>query len=244
MSSGHLVSRTHPQTLSSVAALLCLTLGAPAVTAADEGALARGGRIYDKWYKVVDADAPTEPHPLYPSDKEYASKPGSNWRCKECHGWDYIGKDGAYSAGKHHTGVPGIRGAAGSDLAKIAATLKGEPHGYGGRMDDADIEAVALFVSKGQFDMDALIDRSTKLAKGDPVKGKEYYDTLCAQCHGVDGRKIEDMKPMGALAKGNPWENLHKILNGQPAEEMPALRALDIQVSVDILRYTQDLPEK
>ena len=74
--------------------------------------------------------------------------------------------------------------------------------------------------------------------------GAALFANNCASCHGMDGKMPEDMKPMGALAKGNPWENLHKLLNGQPAEEMPALRALDIQVAVDILRYTQDLPEK
>ena len=64
----------------------------------DEGALARGGKLYDKWYKVVGADAPKKSHPAYPADKKYAAKPKSNWRCKECHGWDYMGKDGAYSS--------------------------------------------------------------------------------------------------------------------------------------------------
>ena len=34
------------------------------------------------------------------------------------------------------------------------------------------------------------------------------------------------MKPFGAQM-GNPWEVMHKILNGQPGEQMPALRALD-----------------
>lgn len=242
MLSRHLRPRSHPPKLSSVGVLLCLAFGAPVLAGADEGVLARGGQLYDKWYEVVGADAPESSHSLYPSDKAYADKPSSNWRCKECHGWDYMGKDGAYSKGKHQSGIPGIRASAGADPASIAAMLKGEPHGYSGRMDDADIEAVALFVSKGQIDMDAVIDRSTKLAKGDAAKGKDYYDTLCAQCHGLDGKKIEDIKPMGALAKGNPWENLHKILNGQPGEEMPALRAIDVQVAVDIVRYTQDLP--
>ena len=132
---------------------------------------------------------------------------------------------------------------AGADPNAIQAALAKPPHGYESKMDAADLEALAMFVSAGQVDMDAHIDRATKMAKGDPVKGKAYYDTLCAQCHGDDGKKIEDMKSMGALAKGNPWENLHKILNGQPGEEMPALRALDIQIAVDVLRYTQDLPE-
>ncbi len=227
-----------------VAGALVLALVSPTVPAADDGTLAYGGKLYDKWYKVVGADKPGKSHSLYPADKKYAEKPGSNWRCKECHGWDYKGVDGAYSKGKHFSGIKGVNGKAGADTSKITAVLKGDSHGYGSLMDNDDLEAIASFVSRGQVDMSKYIDSSTKMAKGDTAKGRNYYETLCGQCHGADGKKIEDMKPMGALANGNPWENLHKILNGQPAEEMPALRALDTQIAVDILRYTQDLPEK
>ena len=48
--------------------------------------------------------------------------------------------------------------------------------------------------------------------------------------------------PLGNIAKNNPWEALHKILNGHPDEEMPALRVLDIQVLVNVLAYIQTLP--
>lgn len=47
----------------------------------------------------------------------------------------------------------------------------------------------------------------------------------------------------GQLAD-NPWEVMHKLLNGQPAEEMPALRALDRKVVSDIMRYLMTLPKK
>lgn len=245
MSSRHIADRARRlPTLSLLFSFLCLLLAVPALPAAEDGLLARGGKLYDKWYRVIDADAPENSHMLYPADKKYADKSGVNWRCKECHGWDYQGKGGAYSKGKHHTGIAGIRSSAGADPMKITGMLKGKPHGYGGKMDDRDIEALAMFVSRGQVDMDVYIDRKTKLAKGDPVKGKNYYETICAQCHGLDGKMVDDKNPIGGVAKGNPWEALHKILNGQPAEEMPALRALDIQVAVDVLRYTQELPEK
>jgi len=217
--------------MASAALVSCLVLGAHAPAGAQEAELVRGGKLYDKWYKVIEAPAPQKSHALYPSDKKYADNPGANWRCKECHGWDYMGKDGAYSKGKHHSGIAGIKASAGADPAKVAAILKGEPHGFGGLMPDADIDALAMFVTKGQVYMDAYIDRGSKLAKGDAARGRNYYETLCAQCHGADGKLVNGMDPMGALVKGNPWENLHKILNGQPAEEMPALRALDIQVT-------------
>lgn len=43
---------------------------------------------------------------------------------------------------------------------------------------------------------------------------------------------------------GNPWEVMHKILNGQPDEKMPALRALDRQVTVDIMAHLTTLPKE
>ncbi len=229
-------------------ALLALPLLAVAPLAASaaeaESSMARGGRLYDKWYKVIDAEAPKQPHAAYPSDKKYAAKPKANWRCKECHGWDYMGKDGAYSKGKHHSGIVGVRAAQGADAAAVVASLKGEPHGYAGMMDDADFQDLANFVVAGQVDMDALIDRASKKPKGAGDRGEAYYHTLCANCHGANGTEIDDMPPMGKLSNDNPWETLHKILNGQPDEKMPALRALDMQVSIDILAYVQTLPAK
>lgn len=51
------------------------------------------------------------------------------------------------------------------------------------------------------------------------------------------------MEPFGKLM-GNPWEMMHKVVNGQPAEKMPALRLLDRQVVVDILSHMATLPKQ
>ncbi len=208
-----------------------------------ESSMARGGLLYDKWYKVIDADEPAESHPSYPADKKYADKPGANWRCKECHGWDYLGVDGAYASGSHASGIKGINGASGLPTATIIETLKGDAHGYGDLLNDQDMADLANFVSQGQVDMNPYIDQASKAPKGDAVKGEAYYNTICAKCHGFDGKLPEDMKPFGAQM-GNPWEVMHKILNGQPAEQMPALRALDHQVTADIMSHMVSLPKE
>lgn len=208
-----------------------------------ESSIARGGMIYDKWYKVIDVDAPEDSHALYPADKKYAEKPKSNWRCKECHGWDYQGKSGAYSEGKHSTGIVGINGSAGKDAAGIISTLTDSKHGYAGKLSDRDLMDVALFVSQGQVDMDRYIDRASKMPKGDKNKGAAYFNTICAKCHGKQGLEPDDMPPLGGLMS-NPWEVMHKILNGQPAESMPALRALDHQVAADIMAHMTTLPKE
>ncbi|MHC5004711.1 MAG: hypothetical protein ACYTJ0_16480, partial [Planctomycetota bacterium] len=68
----------------------------------------RGGMIYDKWWAVLALPEPEGDHPLYPPDGPRSGS--TTWRCKECHGWDYKGADGAYSSGSHYTGIPGVYG--------------------------------------------------------------------------------------------------------------------------------------
>ena len=76
------------------------------------------------------------------------------------------------------------------------------------------------------------------------VLGRDVYQRRCANCHGADGKLPKDMPPLGQLSNKNPWEVLHKILNGQPDEKMPALRALPLEVSADVNAYLQTLPKE
>ena len=209
-----------------------------------ESSLARGGKLYDKWYKVIGADAPAEKAPAYPASGKYAGKSSSNWRCKECHGWDYKGKDGAYSKGKHFTGIKGIQGMKGASAANIIAVLKDKNHQYGDKMAAADLQDLANFISKGQVDMDKYIDRASKSPKGNKAKGAAYFNTICLGCHTKDGTRPKDMDKTLGKQMGNPWEVMHKIMNGQPDEPMPALRALDRQVIQDIMAHLTTLPKK
>lgn len=216
-----------------------LCAGALSVAAADEASIARGGRLYDKWWSENGAEKPAATHPAYPG-KNY--KGDATWRCKECHGWDLMGKDGAYGKGKHHTGIKGLRDVAGKDTAAIAAVLRDKTHGYTEAMlTDRDVADLANFVAQGQVDMTRYIDYGSMKSKGNAAQGKVYFDTLCAGCHGVDGKKIADADPIGAVSSNGP-EMLMKVLNGQPKEPMPALRALDRQIAVDIVAHLQTLP--
>jgi len=225
----------------AVAAVVAAT-GPSAVAAETESAIARGGRLYDKWFAENKAAKPTDDHPAYPHKGGKYGKDAS-WRCKECHGWDYKGKDGAYASGGHATGIKGIQGAAGKDAAAIVAILKDKNHGYTDAMLSAeDMNDLALFVAQGQTDVSKYYDAATKKPKGDAAKGEAYFNTLCAGCHGKDGKKLKDAPPLGSVADNVP-EMLHKILNGQPGEAMPALRALDPQISADIAAHLQSLPK-
>jgi thiosulfate dehydrogenase len=206
-----------------------------------DSSIARGGLLYDNWAKVIGAKPPAAPNPAYPKSGKYRGKEGADYRCKECHGWDYRGKEGAYASGSHATGIKGIRALANAKPEKILAVLQDERHGYQKLLKKQDLADLASFVAHGQLDMDRYIDRKSKKAKGDAKRGAAYYNTVCAKCHGFDGKDQSDAEPIGTVARDNPWEMLHKILNGQPAEEMPALRAFDVQVAVDILTHAQTL---
>ena len=207
-----------------------------------------GGRLYDNWYAALNVDEPDGTHPAYPQAGK--KKGASTWRCKECHGWDYKGRDGAYSEGSHYTGITGITAHIGDDPTAIANLLRAEPHGYApDAIPDEALERLALFVTRGQHETEWYIDANTNRARGDAAKGERLYQNICAACHGFDGRAInfkDDDNPefIGTVASANPWETLHKIRNGQPGVPMPAMRILPILDLVDILAYSQTLPEK
>jgi thiosulfate dehydrogenase len=228
--------------VTATALVVAGVAGSASAIAEEMSSIARGGKLYDKWYAVTKAAKPTTNHPAWPAAAT-GQKGDTTWRCKSCHGWDGLGKDGAYATGSYNTGIKGIKGMIGADLAKIVAVLKNDQHKLADKMSDADFRDLALFVSKGQVDMDRHIDRASKAPRGDKAKGEAYYHTLCAGCHGTDGKLPKEMPPLGSLA-GNPWEVMHKIQYGQPAEAMPALLALDTQITVDIMAYIRTLPEK
>ena len=224
-----------------------------AVAAPDKDiwAIARGGQLYDDWAAVLDTEAPEGTHPAYPPTAKQKGR--ITWRCKECHGWDYMGEDGAYGKGMHYTGIKGLRRMAGADPAKIEEIITDETHQYTTEMiPRAAMKKLALFVSRGQIGMDQYIDRATREAFGNPARGAVFFQTVCAICHGFDGARMDsksqtalaafgDRGYMGSVATNNPWEALHKIRNGQPGVGMVALRVLSIQDQVDVVAYMQTL---
>ncbi len=210
--------------------------------------MARGGQLYDNWMAVMERDAPEGTHPAYPADAKQAG--AGTWRCKECHGWDYKGVDGAYGSGSHRTGIKGVRGVVGMDPEQIHEIIMNDTHGFTEEtMPHSAMEKLALFLSEGQIDMDRYIERETKIVRANPRRGAAAFQTICAVCHGFDGTAInfkDEAKPeyVGTVCSENPWEALHKIRFGQPGVGMVAMIALDIEEQVDLLSYCQTLPSK
>ncbi len=214
-------------------------------TEASAYSIARGGRLYDKWFKENKTGTPDRANPSYPQKGHYKGKKGADWRCKECHGWDYKGKEGAYRKGKHATGTIGLQNAMNLSTDEIINILRNKTHAYSDSMlSNKDALDLANFTKYGQIDISKQVDNKSKQVIGNEAQGKKYYETICAVCHGLDG-KDEDTPPLGQLANDNPWEVLHKISNGQPNNEMPALRTLGKQVTLDLIAYIQkNLPKK
>lgn len=193
--------------------------------------IAQGGRLYDKWWAVCGLPEPKDTHPAYPATGK--QKGGATWRCKECHGWDYRGNEGAYGRGSHATGIGGIRRHAGGDEAAIVAILRDSTHRFDAVLPGAILERIARFVSRGQVDAGHRIDAATKKVDARPALGKALFERRCAVCHGAKGRALDfsgqagDAEYLGTIAVDNPWELLHKIRNGQPGAVMdaPRLRA-------------------
>lgn len=215
-------------------------------------AIAAGGRIFDVWWDALGRPRPRDQNPNYPATGKRTGS--TTWRCVECHGWDYKGADGVTAPGgafaERYTGIKGTLGASGKPVAEIAKTLRLPPHSYTPEMlRDDELARVALFIAKGQHDADRFIDRKTGRVKGDPARGAAVFQTLCAACHGFDGKVLNWGKPdepayVGTEAASLPWEVLHKIRNSHPGAAMVNLRAFPIEVAVDVLAYAQTLPQK
>jgi thiosulfate dehydrogenase len=233
---------------------VALAQAAPA-SQAPASSIAKGGKLYDKWWKVAPgATEPKDDHPLWATQTTNKRKGSATWRCKECHGWDYKGKDGAYGSGSHKTGFVGVYNAASKkSQAELVAILKGSTnpkHDFSKVMDADSINDLANFLKEGLVDDAQLIDYASKKPKqANAAHGKELFQSVCAACHGKDGVKInfgseEEPEYVGTVASDNPWEFLHKVRLGQPGAPMPSaiVSGWKTQDAVDVLAYAQTLP--
>jgi len=216
----------------------------------------RGGLLYDKWWSVTGAAAPTTDHPLWASRPDTTSNARTDkdtWRCKECHGWDYKGVNGAYGSGSHRTGIAGIFGT--TKTAQEVFDVIKTNHGFGAAgLTDADIWDLAKFVKTELIDTDPFI-AADKSFTGDAANGQTLYTSGisgglgCAVYHGADGKTINFGEPpdeefVADVANGNPWEFLHKVRFGQPGTQMPSSVASGgtTQNAADVGAHVQTLP--
>jgi len=216
--------------------------------AAAGGSVSAGGKLYTKWYAALDMDAPTEDQPLWATQTTNTRSGADTWRCKECHGWDYVGADGWYNTdSSHYTGFPGVYDARTMSTDDIVAMLDGTTnadHDFSVMGEEAMID-LATFLQEGMLDNTEFIDYETGLAKvADVEHGEEVYTDKCALCHGEDGRMLEGLI-IGEVLADEPWVELnHLVRTGIPGTIMPA--GIDIGMSIqdimDVLTYEATLP--
>ncbi|MFQ5613414.1 MAG: c-type cytochrome [Anaerolineae bacterium] len=220
-------------------AVLAYAQSLPALSPVSEG-----GLLYDKWWKALGAEEPEGDQPLWATQSSNARSGADTWRCKECHGWDYRGADGAYGSGSHFTGFTGVLGAASMSTEELSGWLNGAAnpdHDFSAYLDDEQINRLVTFMQEGLVDISLYIN-DDKTVNGDPQHGQTLYNAACKRCHGETG--VGEAFVLSILANDNPWEVFHKISNGQPGEHMPAgvNFGWSPQDIADLLSYAQTLP--
>lgn len=225
--------------------------------------LSQGGRLYDKWWAELNFPEPQSTHPAYPFNGK--KRGADTWRCKECHGWDYRGKEGAYSKGSHFTGIKGINAYTSGDTGEVMEILSDDNHHYQKVMPPQALQLLANFVTQGQIEMSRYIEPSSgDIPMADSRLGRKLFNRYCARCHDEDGRyqnfSGDPANPeyIGTVAQKNPWETWHKIRNGHPGsvmqmghgmmgrwrhnEAMPTFRSFTLEEQLAILAYARTLP--
>jgi len=223
----------------------------------EEMRISRGGQLYDNWWKTtVDIRRPEGEHPLWKAQTSNKRTGYSTYRCKECHGWDYRGKDGAYNSGSHYTGFQGVYVSSQKMTVKeLIAVLKGstdKDHDFSGFLSEDDMSDLAMFLKKGTIDLTELINTEGLPSRGDIAAGKNFYALNCmTECHGKKGMAINfksEEKPeyLGTIANKNPWEFIHKVRAGQPGTRMSAgiIDKWSTNDLLNLLAYARTLPKE
>lgn len=217
--------------------------------------LVRGGQLYDDWWRTtVDTVKQESDHPLWQKQNTNKRKGYDTYRCKECHGWDYRGKDGAYGKGSHYTGFIGVYEAGKKmSIKELEAALKAstnKDHGFSRYISEVDIADLVLFMGKGLIDARNFVNNEGIPVGGNIRTGSYLFRRNCMHmCHGGSGTGInfgDSEKPefVGTVAYKNPWEFIHKVRLGQPGTRMPSaiLNEWSEKDILDLLSFARTLP--
>jgi cytochrome c553 len=225
--------------LMTFGAMLTFSVIAQLQNGVEASRVFRGGKLYDNW--------------LWSLQKTNTRSGDGTWRCRECHGFDYKGRDGNYGQGSHLTGFMGVWEARAKTLPEIEGILKGssqKDHDFSQVLAQKDIEDLALFLKYGLVDMNQILDLKTGKATGGNLNSGKAIFNVCAGCHGADGKALnfrtaQDPEYVGTVANANPWGLTHRAWVGVANTPMPGMfGVLSKSRFRDLVRYVQTLPVK
>ncbi|MGB7293298.1 MAG: c-type cytochrome [Thermodesulfobacteriota bacterium] len=219
----------------------------------DRADLVRGGLLYDKYWGVTGGEEPTDTNPTYPSATNAEVFPpdgrmgSQTWRCKECHGWDYLGDDGLYAfPNSHWTDIGGLLQVADSfrlldsgynDLAQFAQEngeltpeelfdiikfgIPGLMTGYEDQLSDDDIWDLVRFLKLGLIDDRDLVVYDTEglIDVIEPVDLANGASRFNSVCALCHGMDGE-----GLEAFGTEGVSLHDLVEENPVEFIHKVR--------------------
>ena len=138
---------------------------------------ARGGRAHLRQLVGIAGSQAARKHTSRPSEEPGGASGANTWRCVECHGWDYNGKDDHTAAA---SGIPGIRGIrrAGRDVNRIMALLRGRAHSYKDDMITTRNCGASRSLSAGPGQCRSSDRPENREPKGDPARGAGCLDHL------------------------------------------------------------------
>lgn len=232
-------------TVLAMTAVLPFIASAGAQELGEAWTLSQGGKLYDNHWLVIGRPAPENRNPDYPAD--IAALPADTWRCVSCHGWDYSGIDGHLGKSRKPPVFASLRQAAGKDIAVLKQAMLAPTHqSYLAVLDKGSIDALARFISAGQFNAGKLMPGGK--SAGNALAGKDIFEGACISCHQADGKayiegETGDKPALGWVALNRPAQALHKIVNGVPGADMLSLRFLPEQSRADLLAYLQTLDD-
>ncbi|PRQ08544.1 c-type cytochrome [Enhygromyxa salina] len=211
--------------------------------------LARGGRLFDKWYADSSFEGMFTPGSeggpfgdgtladvngaAFPNDE------GHDYRLKNFFGWDLRGTEGIYGPGyadKSYALSTNLLALPRSH-AELVTWFEGGGDGlpaYGDVLRADQIDDMAAFVlamRTGQLPRASEIwalsatapSSYTLLPGGDVQAGHAAYASTCAQCHGVDGTVYlfdDGEYTLGSFARQKAYEGWFKLLVGHPGSLM------------------------
>jgi cytochrome c553 len=233
--------------------------GSGGAAGALQGDMYKGGLVWDNWTKT-DAGGSGLP-------SGYDSTKTDFIRCKSCHGWDAMGKEGGYvrrtSSATRPAPIATISNLE-SKLSSVTDDMVWHTNGHDWtvfndqmpKFDQADgltaqqvADVVAYLKTGPKVQNVATLDITpTPVAytftNPDTTAGATAYVTACQSCHGTDGKAMAATVILGEYFSqdGKYSEAFHKIVYGVPNTSMlrTAMGSLTQEQARDILAYIQD----